>query len=276
MIIFLTGKPGIGKSTAIKNFIALNEGPMSWVVTNEILRSDGSRAGFAATNSDGETRVISHKTDIKSDVVIGVNHVDLAAVDALFASAFHEATKENGRLAVVDEIGPIQLLSSEFLHTLKQVFSDGADLIATIHYKDEQLEEYRNSPLALRVEVTLDNRDMLPKALLAFAKNCHVINGLSPTQQAKFFGLARRYFADAKLLQIQKLTNNAIHYLTAGNIESKGARSWIVGGKHGDHHVVLKTGVYVCDCDLFNGRQQYAESPGECSHIQAIILASAS
>src|SRR5258707_499529 len=99
MIILLTGKPGIGKSTIIEKLIALHKEPAAWVVTSAILRPElGDRGGFAATNSAGIRRIISHKTDIKSDVVVGENHVDLAAVNAMFADALEEATKPDGKL----------------------------------------------------------------------------------------------------------------------------------------------------------------------------------
>ena len=136
MIILLTGQPGAGKSTVIEKFIALNKEPADWVVTTGIPRPQfGERGGFIAANSNGEKRVISHKTDIQSNIVIGENHVDLTAVGAMFANALDKAAG-SGALTIIDEVGPIQLLSPAFTASLEHVFRGTGNMVATIHYND--------------------------------------------------------------------------------------------------------------------------------------------
>ncbi|HTE21418.1 MAG TPA: nucleoside-triphosphatase [Candidatus Limnocylindria bacterium] len=274
MIILLTGKPGIGKSTVIEKLIQLNkkpEEPATWVVTAGIPRPEGGRAGFSATNSAGVTRTISHKTDIPSDVIIGENHVDLVAVDAMFAQALEGATKP-GALTILDEIGPIQLLSPAFTAALEEVFTGDPDLIATIHYKDEQLATYRTAARAVLLEVTLDNRDTLPEVLAALIINRKKINKLSMHQKAAFFELLQRYANEAKLLQVQKLMDNALKYIHEDRVLQDGPDHWIVGGRHGQYHVTLQGDAYACECRLFNGTGPYTGQPGECSHIQAVSI----
>ena len=204
--------------------------------------------------------------------MVGENHVDLQAVDAMFAGALEEAVKQEGRLTIVDEIGPIQLLSPAFTSALDHVFSNTADLVATIHYKDERLDHYRNAPNALLLNVTPENRDMLPVALAAMTKQHQAIDRLDQGQEALFFKLARQYIDEARLVQLQKLVNNALPYIEEHKVTPESDGKWSVAGRHGQHHVALRDGQYACDCDLFNGRGSYAGQAGECSHIQAVVM----
>lgn len=262
MIVLLTGRPGIGKSTVVEKFTSQYDGSATWVVTSAIPRPEGGRAGFAAANSAGMAKIISHKTDIDSDVVIGENRVDIAAVDAMFAHALDSALRHEGELAVIDEIGPIQLLSPSFTFALERAFGSSIDLIATIHRKDDRLAEYRNSPLATLLEVTEENRDMLPAVLVALARNRQHINRLSGGQWRVFRRLLLRYAVDARLLQIQKLANNAAQYVVDAKVVPVDDH-WTIAGRHGDHHVAAQDDGYICDCDLFNGKGKYAGNAGE-------------
>jgi nucleoside-triphosphatase len=276
MIILITGKPGVGKSTAINAFVEQYTGSAHWVITTAIPNPEGGRLGFKATNSDGRTEIISHKTDINSDVVIGVNHVDVSAVDAMFAQALQGANSDpHGALTVVDEIGPIQLLSDDFRAALKDIFAHNADVIASIHYKDEQLASYRDSHHAILLQVTPDNRDMLPLALIAIATHRQAFNSLSASQQGIVRKLLQAYVGNAQLVQIQKLTHNALYYVTEGRVQQTGPGSWTLAGKHGDYTVTKIGSDFTCTCDLFTGRGKYQDMPGECSHIQTVQLSQA-
>lgn len=247
MIILLTGKPGIGKSTVIEKFIRLNTLPSTWVVTTAILQPEtGLRLGFQANNSDGEEQIISHKKTIQSDKVIGENRVDvdIEAVDAMFANALDQAIQSNEKLVIIDEIGPIQLLSEEFSDSLKHAFSTHADIVASIHYSDERLSEYRTSPNNLLLEVTEDNRNMLPDALVAITKNLTAIHLLSEEQRKAFDNLFIVYIRHASLLQIQKLTSNAVYYVTKGKVKKINDSQWRVEGKHDLHDVSQNQGTF--------------------------------
>lgn len=273
MIILLTGKPGIGKSTAIRNFISLNALPAEWVITEAIIDpATGTRAGFRAENSDNVERIISHKTDIESDAVVGENRVDTHAVDAMFAHILNTATTRDDTLTIVDEIGPIQLLSDTFSDSLERALSSRADIVATIHFSDERLSRYRESPDNILLEVTELNRNILPNALVALTENSVAFHTLTSGQQALFRRLVAQYVEQAHLLQIRKLTSNAIQYVNEGNVQRINDTHWYITGRHGAHDVSLTQAGLSCDCDLFNGRNEYTDIAGECSHVQAVKL----
>ncbi len=273
MIILLTGRPGVGKSTAIDAFIKLYSEPATWVVTTAIPRPEGGRAGFLAANSNGLTMVISHKTDIDSNVIIGENHVDVAAVDTMFADALHHTQLNAHELTIVDEIGPIQLLSPAFSSVLERAFTTGADMVASIHHKEDRLAPYRTSPHAILLEVTIENRDFLPQALAILAHDRQAFNRLTLPQQKAAAELIHGYVDRGELLQVQKLMSNAIHYVAERKVMPIDTHRWRLTGKHGEYTVVrLETG-FTCTCDLFNGRGKYQGKAGECSHIQAVKIA---
>lgn len=275
MIILLTGAPGVGKSTVIGTFVEQYKEPATWVVTASIPRPEGGRAGFAATNSKGETRIISHKTDIASNIIVGKNHVDVAAVDHMFAKALHTALSPDDTLTIVDEIGPIQLLSPAFNHTLQEVFASHAvNLLATIHYNDERLREYRDSPAALLLEVTQENRDSIPDLLLLILQHRRTIERLPQSAKTRVFHLLRAYTQRNQPLQVQKLLQHAIRYASQRRVHATSTTSWQVKGDHGEYRVSNSDNHFACTCDLFHGRGKYVGRAGECSHIQAVRLIS--
>lgn len=272
MIILLTGKPGVGKSTVIEKFIGLNSEPANWVVTKGIPRPQGDRGGFAATNSDGVQRIISHKTDIDSDVIVGENHVDIAAVDEMFSAALETAIRQDDSLTIVDEIGPIQLLSPAFAATLQGALNGTSDIVATIHYSDERLEIYRKSANTLLLDVTLRNRDMMPEALLLMVSHRTAYNALTPERQQLVFEMLRQYVANAQSLQVEKLLANAIGYVQDGAVTKISSKVWSVVGRHGQYRATLHDSQYNCECDLANGRREYSGRAGVCSHVQSVVL----
>lgn len=274
MIILLTGEPGVGKSTLIEKLVKQYAEPASWVVTAGIPRPEGGRAGFSALNSEGVTRTISHKTDIDSDVIIGENHVDLEAVEAMFATALENALTNNDTLTIVDEIGPIQLLSPAFTNTLHRVFAEGADLVATIHYSDERLRKYRESPGVLLIQVSKESRDELVDILLLILKHRHEIDALPEDTRTRTLELLRTYIAHSQTMQLQKLLNHAIRYVAEKRLQPLKDNEWTITGDHGSYTITKEGAAFACTCDLFNGRSEYTGRAGECSHIQAVRLAS--
>ncbi len=266
MIILITGKPGIGKSTLIQKLIDSYDKPMEWVVTQELRSEGGQRVGFQAINSAGETATISHKHTIESNTVIGENKVDVEAIDQMFSL---DTLIE--KLLLVDEIGPIQLLSSAFAQSLQQLLRNSPTklLVATIHQSDTRLAQYRNAKDIMLVTVSEKNRDFLPSALISVLNAHPKIDNLLPAWRERFLSLAGQYLDNNQPVQLHKLLNNALLYIESGRVLKVGADSFIIAGNHGDHHVTKEGDTYVCDCDLFNGRGVYSGKAGICSHIQA-------
>ena len=85
-VLLLTGVPGIGKTTVIRDLAASLSG---WRVAGfytEEIRVAGQRHGFRAVTFDGRERVMAH-VDYRGPHRVGKYGVDVAAIDALAESA---------------------------------------------------------------------------------------------------------------------------------------------------------------------------------------------
>ncbi|MEO5949217.1 MAG: nucleoside-triphosphatase [Candidatus Saccharimonas sp.] len=267
MIILITGKPGAGKSTVMEKLIELYDGPKRWVITREIRNNDGERVGFKAVNDAGESEVISHKHDIHSDAIVGQNQIDIAAVNRMFSHIGHVQDE----FMLIDEIGPIQLLSQDFLRVLKRLFrSRHTQLVATIHLTDKRLSRYRLANNVMLVHTSDDNRTFLPLALESVMRKHDDIDALTPRQFKTFRKLLVDYLETHQTLQLSKLLNNALVYVMERRTRRMGINRFLVKGNHGPHIVRRIRRTYECDCDLFKGKGVYEYNTGVCSHVQAV------
>lgn len=270
MKILLSGKPGAGKTTVLDQFIKNLREPATWMLTREVLNDTGDRVGFASTTSSGTAKLISHKTEISSDIVVGTNHIDLHALREVLSDVL-AAKNEKHHLIILDEIGPIQLANPDFLDKFDHLNKDSNDMIASIHSTEAKLEEYRNSQDAIHIYVTPANRAMLPTILRLIVEGRSEYNKLATSQKLLVNRLVETYLKHSQILQLEKLMKNTIPYVNGAKIIPNDNSTWTVAGYHGQHEVT-KRDTYDCTCDLYLGRRKYAEKQGECSHIQAVKI----
>lgn len=276
MKILLYGKPGVGKSTILAEVQKNFEGKHIGILSREIRGKDGNRVGFEAINSHGEHRLFAHIDQIKSEYVIGDKyHVDLPAIDDFVVREIKQGFDHPDRLLFIDEIGRMQAFSELYLKTVDQLLNSDLDILATIVYEPEPWSiKFRENEEILLILVTEANRELLPALLITIYENTSNFHKLRKEIQNSVILLARNYFATDKLTQVHKLFKNAISYLVLDKVKTS-ERGYVVVGNHREHQVVPKNGDYTCDCDLFNGKGEYAGRAGECSHIQAVKLVSA-
>ncbi|GAH03288.1 unnamed protein product [marine sediment metagenome] len=108
-VYLLTGKPGTGKTSLIKQAIAGMRGKAGGFYTEEI-RSGGVREGFRLVTLDGQDAILAH-IDIHSPYRVSKYGVDIDSLDRVGVSALNQAAKECD-LIVVDEIGKMERPSS--------------------------------------------------------------------------------------------------------------------------------------------------------------------
>jgi nucleoside-triphosphatase len=131
-IYLVTGRPGTGKTSLIKQAAAEMTGKAGGFYTEEI-RSQGVRQGFRLVTLDGQKTILAH-VDTKSPYRVGKYGVDIDALGRIGVQALRRADEEQ-RLVVVDEIGKMELFSASFRQTVLDIVEGGHRLLGTIMLK---------------------------------------------------------------------------------------------------------------------------------------------
>lgn len=160
----ITGRPGSGKTTAVQRVVHRLERPVGGFTTGE-LREGGRRVGFEIRTLDGERAVMAH-VDLAGPEKVSRYGVDVSAVDRLGAESIRAAVAA-GQMVVVDEIGPMELLSEQFGDAVREALEADVPFLGTVvarrHSFTDQLKSREDVDL-----ITLDrsNRDRLVEVLV--------------------------------------------------------------------------------------------------------------
>ncbi len=128
-VYLLTGQPGTGKTSLIKQAIIGLEDRAGGFYTEEI-RSRGVRLGFKLVTLDGHEAILAH-TDFNKRFRVGKYGVDVASLDRVGVAALRQAA-ERCDLVVVDEIGKMELFSADFREAVWQIIGGGNRVLGTI------------------------------------------------------------------------------------------------------------------------------------------------
>ena len=128
-VCLITGPPRCGKTTLIRQVVREYSGTASGFYTEEV-REGGERTGFRLVTLDGREAVLSG-VGISSPYRVGKYGVDIEALERLGVTALLQppATCD---LAVVDEIGKMEMLSLRFRETVTQLIDGGRRLLGTV------------------------------------------------------------------------------------------------------------------------------------------------
>jgi nucleoside-triphosphatase len=156
----VTGSPGVGKSTAVSKVIMKlkSAGVIVGGCTTSETRSGGVRTGFEirdlTTGRYGQLASTSSRIGPR----VGryrVNLADLARVGA----AGLESASLSSEMVVIDEVGPMELVSPEFRRAVHRCIESGRPMLVVIHERldDDLLNELRRRAVALHT-ITIENR----------------------------------------------------------------------------------------------------------------------
>jgi len=127
--IFLTGVPGCGKTTAIRKIVSSLRQEVHGFITEEV-REGGIRQGFKIITLDGHEGILAHMK-FHGTPHIGKYGVDLDVLNELGVSSLRRAL-ETRSLAIVDEIGPMEILSEGFRQVLMDCLDSDIPVLGTI------------------------------------------------------------------------------------------------------------------------------------------------
>ncbi|MGP3958938.1 nucleoside-triphosphatase [Nonomuraea sp. 3N208] len=162
--IMLTAPPRTGKTTVIRRLAELLREagvPVRGFVSDEV-REHGHRVGFTIEELGGEKAVMAHVSWV-SGPRIGQYGVNVPEFERIALPAIEHALTTKGAVALIDEIGPMELLSPAFLPRCVALFAADIPVVATIHQRSRPALKSRFE--AELITVTPQNRDELPRTL---------------------------------------------------------------------------------------------------------------
>ncbi|MGI5288165.1 nucleoside-triphosphatase [Nonomuraea polychroma] len=162
--ILLTAPPRTGKTTVIRRLAELLQGagvPVRGFVSDEV-REHGQRIGFTIEEFGGEKAVMAHVSWV-SGPRVGKYGVNVPEFERIALPAIERALAAKGAVALVDEIGPMELLSPAFLPRCIALFAADIPVVATVHQRSRPSLKSRIE--AELITVTPQNRDELPHTL---------------------------------------------------------------------------------------------------------------
>ncbi|KAM6177022.1 cancer-related nucleoside-triphosphatase [Erethizon dorsatum] len=173
--VFLTGQPGVGKTTLIQKASERLQSfgvPVDGFYTEEV-RQGGKRTGFDVVTLSGArgplSRIGSEPQPGRRDCRVGQYVVDLTSFEQLALPVLKNAGSSGGprpRVCVIDEIGKMELFSQPFIQAVLQTLSSpGTVVLGTIPIPKGKplalVEEIRNRPDVKVFGVTKENRNYL-------------------------------------------------------------------------------------------------------------------
>lgn len=163
---FVTGPPSSGKTTVIKKVLKLLSVPANGFYTEEE-RIDNKRVGFLMHSLDGRKGYLGHQ-DISSEYHIRRYGVSIENIESIAVPAI---TPKGDQVIILDEIGKMECFSEKFIAAAKQALDSPNIVIGTITFggSDFILEVKERSDIEI-IEVTLENRDLLPEVIVKKVK----------------------------------------------------------------------------------------------------------
>ena len=158
-VYLLTGKPGTGKTSLIKQTIATIKGKAGGFYTEEI-KDQGVRQGFKLVTLRGQEAIMAH-VNIHSRYRVGKYGVDIESFERVGISELQIAAEECD-VIVIDEIGKMELYSPRFGETVWQIIKSGKKILGTIMLNSHPwVDEIKSYPNVNIITVTRDNNERI-------------------------------------------------------------------------------------------------------------------
>jgi nucleoside-triphosphatase len=170
--ILLVGPPGSGKTTLIRRVVERLGRLAGGFYTQEV-RTGGIRQGFEIVALDGRRGTLAH-VDIRGGPRVGKYGVDLATLDRLAVVAIREAMAAGG-LVVIDEIGPMEILSQHFQQAVLDAVQSPSPLLGTIVQRPQPFaDRVKALPGVTLLQVRRGSREALLAQILDLVRTSEI------------------------------------------------------------------------------------------------------
>ncbi|MCC6616548.1 MAG: AAA family ATPase [Anaerolineae bacterium] len=162
--ILLTGRPGVGKTTAIRTFVTQLELPAGGFYSEEIVEA-GERVGFRIVTLDGRSGLLARFTLPGARICIGKYGITLEALETIGIDSIHLGIASG--LVVIDEIGPMEIKSAAFCAAVESALASPARILGAVVKRSTPFTDAIKARDDVEViEITMHNRDGLTRTLL--------------------------------------------------------------------------------------------------------------
>jgi len=167
--LFLTGRPGIGKTTVLLRIIERlrKQGLKVGGMLSREFRENSFRAGFKVIDLDDRREGWLAHIRQPFGPKIGKYRVCIKDLEAIGVNAILKAIRESD-IVVIDEVGPMELHSRLFIKALIRSLNSEKPILGTIHYrvKTPIITKIKERKDVMIIEVTLKNREELPQNII--------------------------------------------------------------------------------------------------------------
>jgi len=161
--IFITGLPGCGKTSLLKEILEELKIPARGFFTQEI-RKGGERIGFEIITLTDKTGILSEK-GFKSPYKVSKYGVILRDLEEIGVREIEEGLKE-GALICVDELGSMELYSEKFKKVVLAILDSKNKVLGTIMLKPNLFcDKIKKRPDTKIFYLTRENREEIKKKI---------------------------------------------------------------------------------------------------------------
>lgn len=158
MMILITAKPRTGKSTLIQKLMnQIGIANCIGFYTEEI-KENNLRIGFKLKLMDGREELLA-LAGMNSEIKIGRYGIDIKRFEETCIPMLKQAL-DGKKVIIIDEIGPMQVVSQDFRDMLLQLADKNCNAFGTIFYESfPWIDDFKLHKNVQLIELNIENRD---------------------------------------------------------------------------------------------------------------------